>query len=211
VSKIILSLDLSTKAGWALLEAGSTPKLLGYGHIEKQDEPKMYVYPFSYLMWSKNIWDQIESLVVQHKPDILAIEETAIKPSSNNFSQKLLEFIHFRMAEYLGNNTYLKYVYFKTEEWRRICDCKMTESEKKQNKFVTDFKKKNKKEKVEKNGKMANVAAIAKDENGKVLGKITRKHINVRRANEVFGLDLILKDNDMADALLMGYAACKKY
>jgi hypothetical protein len=41
------------------------------------------------------------------------------------------------------------------------------------------------------------------------MGKITRKHVNIRRANEVFGAflktPLRKKDEDTADSLLLGY------
>jgi len=44
----------------------------------------------------------------------------------------------------------------------------------------------------------------------KRIGKITRKHVNVRRANELFESfltePLILKDQDIADALLLALA-----
>jgi len=49
---------------------------------------------------------------------------------------------------------------------------------------------------------------VAYDEKGKRIGKLGKKHINVRRANEVFGkflkTPLRKKDEDIADSLLLG-------
>ena len=72
----------------------------------------------------------------------------------------------------------------------------MTKEESAHNKYVKEYKEKHNTE-------------IARDINGKRIGKLTKKHINVRRANEVFGKflkkPLIQKDEDTADSLLLGY------
>ena len=39
-----------------------------------------------------------------------------------------------------------------------------------------------------------------------IKGKVTKKHLAVRRANDLFNLTLIQKDNDVADSLLLGTA-----
>jgi hypothetical protein len=84
-----------------------------------------------------------------------------------------------------------------TEQWRRIVGCKMSKQESVHNKHVKEYKKKQ-------NSK------IAYDETGKRIGKLTRKHINVRRANEIFGqylpTPLRKKDEDLADAFLLAYS-----
>ena len=69
----------------------------------------------------------------------------------------------------------------------------MTKEEKKQNAQIRKKKK-------------ATGATVVKNEEGKRIGKIGKKHVNVRRANELFGLELKLKDEDRADAILLGYA-----
>ena len=72
----------------------------------------------------------------------------------------------------------------------------MTKEESKHNKAVKKYKEKN-------------ATSIAYDEKGKRIGRLTKKHINVRRANEVFGqylkTPLKKKDEDTADSLLLGY------
>jgi lipopolysaccharide export system protein LptC len=72
----------------------------------------------------------------------------------------------------------------------------MSKEESKHNKVVKAYKGKHK-------------TKIAYDESGKRIGRLTRKHINVRRANEVFGEFLTeplrMKDEDAADSLMLGY------
>jgi chromosome segregation ATPase len=41
------------------------------------------------------------------------------------------------------------------------------------------------------------------------LGKITRKHLAVRKVNELFGLNFNLDKNDIADSILLGMAYLK--
>ena len=41
---------------------------------------------------------------------------------------------------------------------------------------------------------------------GKKRGKISKKHLAVRMVNDLYGKQLKLKDNDEADAILMGQA-----
>ena len=72
----------------------------------------------------------------------------------------------------------------------------MTKEESAHNKYVKDYKEKNKTKR-------------AYDINGKLIGKKTKKHINIRRANEIFSKflekPLRKKNEDEADALLLGY------
>jgi len=194
----ILSLDISSKTGWALFEMyDRDARLTEFGRLDKIDKPDG-VYPFDYVKWADTIWYSIQDLLIRHEPDLVAIEETAIKPKSNPYSQKLLDWVHYRLANYLLEAG-VSYRYFRTEEWRRIAGCVMTKEEKKRNSEVSRQKKAKGKGKER---------VIAKDENGKVIGKITRKHVNVRRANELFSLDLKIKDEDIADAALLGWALC---
>lgn len=186
----LLALDLSTKTGWAvmdvidggfnLVKSGTLPKL------EKPDHP----YPMDYAIWAQNCFDSIFALIKEYKPDELVIEETS-KGSKNNYSQKILEFIHYLMAVYISACG-IKATYYMTGQWRGICGCKLTLEEKKRNKVVKTSHSEGTK--------------VVKNAEGKRIGKIGKKHVNVRRANEIFDLDLVRKDEDRADALLLAYA-----
>jgi Holliday junction resolvasome RuvABC endonuclease subunit len=188
----ILSLDISTKTGWSLAEIidNKTYNLIDAGTLDKRDQPHDD-YPKNYLDWACNCAIDIEKLIEQYTPDRLIIEETS-KGSKNNFSQKILEFIHCFVAMYISKFK-IKTTYYRTEEWRRMVGCLMSKEEKKQNANI-------RKEKRSKG------TVVVKNDEGKRIGIVGKKHVNVRKANELFNLDLKLKDEDRADAILLGYA-----
>lgn len=191
----ILSLDISTKTGWALLissKEGCFPE--SAGRLTQISEPAG-IYPENYVDWAYQCYGEISDLIDNTAPDVLIIEETS-RGSKNNFSQKILEFIHFLVAKYI-KETKIKSIYVMSEQWRRETGCKMSKQESVHNKQVRNYKKNNS-------------SKIAYDEVGKRIGIIGRKHVNIRRANEVFGQylpgPLKRKDEDMADSLMLGFA-----
>lgn len=187
----ILALDMSTKTGWAVVDVYEGKfELVECGTLTKISEPEGE-YPINYLHWSGACFNSIEELIYKYKPDEYVIEETA-KGSKNNMSQKIVEFIHYELALFFRDGGDKPKTYYLTEEWRRICGCKMNDAEKKQNANVRKQRKKGIK--------------VAKNDEGKRIGIVGKKHVNVRRANEVYNLDLILKDEDRADALLLAHA-----
>lgn len=194
--EFILSLDVSTKTGWAFLlssEHGET--LLDYGRLEQIHTPDG-MYPESFVKWAYSVFEKIKELIDQKQPTLIVIEETSAG-SKAIYTQKILEWIHFLVAQFIVDKN-LKVGYIMTEEWRRETGCLMSKEESKRNKEVRKYKQKN-------------ATKIAYDENGKRIGKITRKHVNIRRANEVFGefLDVPFrkKNEDEADACLIAYCA----
>lgn len=193
-------MDISTKTGWSLLISdGKTFTLEKYGKLTKFEEPEL-AYPDSYIIWAEKIFNEIHVLWLQNVPDVLVIEETA-SGSKSAYSQKILEWIHFLVAKNLVMG-HTKAVYLLTEQWRRETGCSMSKEEKVKNKSVRDYKKKVEKDTGQK-------TTIAYDTSGKRIGIVGRKHVNVRRANEVFSdflkEPLRKKDEDVADSLLLGY------
>jgi hypothetical protein len=191
----ILSLDVSSKTGWALLVSSKDGcDLEAYGQIPAIHEPDGG-FPKSYIDWAYIVVEKIVELVERHHPDVLVIEQTSAG-SKAIFTQKFLEWVHFVLAKFIVDNR-IKVIYYLTEQWRRETGCLMSKEEKKRNKEVKQFKTKNK-------------TSVAYDIKGKRIGKITRKHVNIRRANEVFesflNEPLRKKDEDTADSLLLGYA-----
>jgi hypothetical protein len=200
-SEYILSLDVSTKTGYAYAHSVSTGIFLqDYGTLKQIHQPEGN-YPSNYVLWAYSVAEEILRLINTFKPDVLVIEETS-KGSKNGMSQKILEWSHFLLAEHIKNKG-LKSVYLMTEEWRREIGCKMNDQEKLKNKEVREFKKKFEK----KNGKKTTVAY---DINGKRIGLTGRKHVNIRRVSEIFEGQLkeplMRKDEDLADGL--GLLAC---
>jgi hypothetical protein len=194
VSERVLSLDISTKTGWALLVSDpSGVELEAYGQSAPIHEPEG-AYPGSFVDWAYLVFAEIVKLIDRFAPDVLVIEETAAGSKSIH-SQKILEYIHFLVAKLIRDSK-VRAVYVMTEQWRRETGCLMTKEESKHNRQVAAFKEKNN-------------TKIAYDKSGKRVGRIGRKHVNIRRANEVFGqyLPKLLrkKDEDTADSLMLGY------
>lgn len=151
-------------------------------------------YPGVFVDWAQLIFDEIRILIYRFNPDILVIEETCAG-SKGVYTQKILEFSHFLLAKYIKESK-IKSIYLLTGAWRSEVGAKMTKEESKHNKYVREYKEKH-------NSKRAY------DINGKLIGLKTKKHINIRRANEIFGkflkTPLRKKDEDTADSLLLGY------
>jgi Holliday junction resolvasome RuvABC endonuclease subunit len=194
-SQKVLSLDVSTKTGYASIISEDTGMTLeDYGTLPQIHKPEGD-YPGVYIDWSLLCFNEIKELIERFKPDVLVVEETS-KGSKNAMSQKILEFIHFLLAKYIKDSN-TESVYIMTEQWRREIGCQMSKEEKLRNKEVRNYKKKNK-------------TIIAYDINGKRTGLIGRKHVNIRRVSEIFAgqLKQVLKrkDEDLADGL--GLAAC---
>jgi len=190
----ILALDMSSKTGWAsMVSSDSGIDLEDFGMIDPIHQPEG-PYPSNFVDWAYLIFDSVEGLIKRFKPDILAIEETCAG-SKGVYTQKILEFSHFLVAKYIKECN-IRSVYLLTGAWRSEVGAKMTKEESAHNKYVKDYKEKNKTKR-------------AYDINGKLIGKKTKKHINIRRANEIFSKflekPLRKKNEDEADALLLGY------
>jgi hypothetical protein len=187
----ILSLDVSSKTGYAFATVISDKFVLeSYGQIDPPIECPDLLYPSSHVEWAYLCFHEIERLIEEYKPTVLSIEETS-KGSKNALSQKILEFIHFLLAKYIVE-TSIEAHYLLTGEWRSLVGAKMNKTEKDRNKYVRKYKKEH-------------GTKLAKDEVGKITGLVTKKHVNVRLANDLFGLKLLIGENDTADAILLAY------
>jgi Holliday junction resolvasome RuvABC endonuclease subunit len=188
----ILALDMSTKTGYSCVTSSDDGiKLIAHGQLEPIKEPEGQ-YPGNYVDWAYLVFNKVLELIKRYTPDVLVIEETCAG-SKSVYSQKILEFCHFLLASFIKESN-IKVMYLLTGEWRTLVGSKMTKEESKHNKSVREYKKKNK-------------TKVAYDESGKRIGIKTKKHVNIRRANEIFGefLDKPLqkKNEDEADALLL--------
>ena len=195
IEERILALDMSSKTGWAsMVSTKDGIQLEEYGTLPQIHEPEGK-YPSNYVEWAYACFGQISELIDRFAPEVLVIEET-VAGSKGVYTQKILEWIHFLVAKFI-KETSIKAIYLLTGTWRSEVGCKMTKEESKHNKKVAKYK--------EDHGD----TKVAYDESGKRIGKLTKKHINVRRANEVFGkflkAPLKKKDEDTADSLLLGY------
>jgi hypothetical protein len=204
-------LDLSTKTGWAYFEVGDAGLvLLERGQLEPIPEPKhlKLPYPENYLAWSRDVAQDVRDNILSERSfDYLVIEETA-KGSLDAHIQKLLEWIHYEIATYIRasrGSARLKNVYYlQTGEWRQTAGCQMTKDEKKRNKRVRDVRKAAK-------AKGEKVVLVEVKPGEKKVGLVSKKHLTLRRVREIFGIELQVQQNDTADALLIGYAAYKRF
>ena len=180
--KRVLALDLSTKPGWAVMEEtsdGTLPTLIAHGtnfKIKKTELNPDYITDFHLLDKADLVAGFVLELLNTWKPDETWVEQT--NGSSFRTSQKQLEFIHCAflvMMRELGLAKRVNYV--DTSQWRKGMNIRMTKEQKLHNKAV---KKKQAK------------------------GKITPKHLAVEWVNKNYGLNLLLKDEDAAEGILMG-------
>ena len=190
----ILTLDISSKTGFTLMvSSDSGIELEGYGTLSAIHEPDGN-YPSNYVVWAHAVFEEIHKLIKKYDPDCLVIEET-VAGSKAVYTQKFLEWCHFLLASYIKESN-IKNTYLLTGAWRSEVGAKMTKEESKHNKYVKEYKEKNN-------------TSIAYDINGKRIGKIGKKHVNIRRANEIFGKffdePLRKREEDLCDSLLLGY------
>ncbi len=175
----VLSLDIASSTGWAVME---DKKLLLYGLISfkiKKNE-----YPLGILEASQENADLIFQQILLHTDvDIIAIERTNMGRARN--SQAFLEYSHaFLLAKIKDAGLIPKVSYIDTGKWRKAVGMVLTKEDKAHNK--------------------------ARRASKKVKGGIiSKKHLAVRMANEIFGLQLIQKNDDIADSLLIALSCFK--
>lgn len=187
----VLALDISTKTGWAVFE---DRKPVSWGTLLPDKGVKDFGrYPFNYVYFAHYLADRIEEQLVRANgyPNLtIVIEET--NTSRQNYSQKIIEYIHFSLINRLGKMGALHVYYIRTGEWRKATETRLSKEEKSLNAKIARIKKKTGKK-------------LAKIE-GKVVGRKGRKHVALRVVHETFGIELKRKDEDAADALLLGLA-----
>jgi len=201
----ILSLDISTKTGFAVLEGerDTVPSLLEYGTIVNHQSVFKYGgYPFSYLFAVEDVIARVMAVVVRVKPDVIVVEETNAGKLSSRYSQKVLEYLHCtflrRFQETFVENHHNigwkpEVYYISSSMWRSALHLQMTKEDKKNNQLLSKGKRL-----AEENGTVFDKATIG------VKGKISKKHLSVRYVNATFNKSFKMKDNDVTDAISLG-------
>jgi hypothetical protein len=191
----VLALDISTKAGWALMDDA---RLVDFGGIALNKTILEYgAYPWNYDDATEEMAAKLFDKIVHLLPDVVVIEESNLGKS--RYAQKALEFIHkgllSRLRGWRG-----KVIYLSSSSWRQALGLQMTKEDKRNNAKISKAKKK------------AAEWGMGIHEAKKALGvkgKINKKHIALRYVNETFGLKLKVKDNDAADAICLAAAFFK--
>lgn len=200
----IVCLDLSTHAGYAVFdgEVGSQPTLVKSGTIHlNRSVHEFGSYPKSYreaartmaLMIEEQLFDRSEAVC----PSAVVIEETNL--GRDRYVQKLLENIHTAVLDMLDRNytSSVKRVYLDSSEWRSNLGLRLGKDQKKANAKLSKAKRA-----AEEAGTKLDKKKLG------IKGKVTWKHLAVAKANETFGLNLKMKQNDEADAICLGLAFC---
>lgn len=192
----IIALDLSTKPGWAYFVDGELKEydtlFLDRGLAD------FGVYPFGYIECArfvvKRLFDQV---IDTHEFDHIVIEETTA--GKNNYSQKILEFIHFLVISTLQAQSVHAISYIRTGVWRKITNSNQNEEEKKYNaRYRAAKKKKSEGDKTRVRGK-----------EGELMAKLDRKDYALRSFKEHFNVELPKKMEDACEAALIGLAFIK--
>lgn len=185
----ILALDISTKTGWALFDLSKEIKLINYGLLTSKEVGIKYD-DFNdtsielILKTVTNFNTLLLKTIAETKPDFIVVEQTNL--GRQRIVQKLLEWLHFCCINTVRESTGKYPSFLDSSEWRKTVGLKLSKEDREHNKVIKKTKGR---------------------------GKINKKHLAVRIANEVFKNDLRdvlkIKDNDIADAILLGLAFCK--
>jgi hypothetical protein len=189
----VLALDVSTKTGWATFIDG---RLADYGtEFPDKKVGDFGSYPMNYVRLAEHLVDSLAKKVLERfaAPGTeVVIEET--NASRQNYSQKILEYLHFCLNRRLHGYG-LKVSYVRTGEWRRAIGATQNAEERKLNAKIRRIKQKT-------GSKLAKIE-------GKVVGRRTQKHYALRAVNELFGIELPRKMEDAGEAILLGAAYLK--
>jgi len=198
---LILALDISSRCtGWAVYD-GISQTLTDYGAISNYSKCNQK-YPFNYLERAEYMAKSILQLIVKIRPSTLIIEET--NQSKSRYTQKLLEFVHC-LSLYKINVVFSGSVYYvNTSTWRNKLNVELTKSSKDNNKKLSKLKQQSKV-----NGRIDRKRLIQLKKQAGIKGKVTKKHVAIDMVNQQFKLNLKQKDNDIAEAILLGLAFCK--
>lgn len=178
----VLGLDISSQTGWCVMEDGN---LLQYGCLPYEIQSNEF--PWGILKSAEEISDLIINKIQNTTCDKIIVERTVLGRARD--SQALLESIHTLFQKKIKElDLDQKIHYIDVSLWRKKINLKLSKEDKENNKFINKAK-----EKVVK-------------KNGKRIGKIGKKHVSVRYANEKFGLNLKLKNNNEADAINLASA-----
>lgn len=190
----ILTLDISSKTGWAVLvgEPGpdAKPEIIAKGRTTLQDLGFVNVaaagdYPWSFITVAHMIAEAVDRFYREHQPDVIVIEDTS--ESRNRYAQKLLEFIHCIVLQKFAGLRRDLIVYVPVGYWRSALELRLSKDDKKNNAAISKAKKE----------------GVAKKDLG-LKGKVTKKHLALRFVDLHYGLKLKVKDNDIADAICLG-------
>jgi len=158
-------------------------KLIDYGSITPKIKGITKLrYPYSSMARILAMADEIEALTFGINPDKIIIEE--VNRGISRKSQKPLDAVHFFILDRIIDYD-IEYIDSDGRDgWRSMLGLRLTDEDKKHNRSRKTARK----------------------------DKINKKHLAIRYVKANFGLELSIKDNDIADAIGIGagyYVSCK--
>ena len=212
---ILLSLDISTKPGWAIFQEG---KPIAWGTLFSEFTStklpfEFGTYPGCYIRWAQHIVNKIyNEVVAKYWPTQIVIEETASN-SHGVYSQKILEFIHAELIRaFVVDQRYgaFNIAYVMTGQWRKKVEAQQNSEEKRLNSKISREKKK-RNEAIDKDPLLSpeqkkKLKRLPIKIDGKVVGKKGRKHVSIRVASELMGQEFKGVEEDAVEAILLGFA-----
>jgi hypothetical protein len=190
----VLALDLSSKAGWAVL---NDSKLEAHGLIQLGKTILSFdKYPWAYYLAAQEQADAVCAKVKEVQPDVVVVEETNL--GRNRYSQKFLEFLHCMVLDRYPLNASgepIRIVYISSGVWRKTIGMEMSAEDRRNNSKLSRAKSY-----AKHTGQKLDKGALG------IKGRINKKHLAVRYVNANYGLNLKMKDNDIADAICLGTA-----
>lgn len=135
--------------------------------------------------------EEINNRVWFENLDLIVIEQT--NKGRDRWKQKLLEWLHYDLCLRLMYRTKVKIAYIDTMEWRKILEIKVSKEEKRENRKIRKHN-------------------LEAKETGETLirGIVKDKDVAIKFCEDTFGLTMKKKDNNVADAICVGYAYLKK-
>lgn len=205
----LLALDLSSKTGWALWKSTSLSEdkplqpytLAEYGLLKLGlgilEHPGAYPQNVKRAAWAMS--DKVIELIHRVQPTHVVIEDTV--PGRQALSQRFLEWLHYVVLAEIESDIPLSrapaVVYLRTGEWRHTVGLASTKKDRDNNRMA---------KKLKELAKTSPELAKQKKKELGIRGKRTKKHYAVDMVNALWKLDFKVKDNDIADAILLGWA-----
>jgi hypothetical protein len=156
-------------------------QLVDFGKINAKESSES-VPEYAMIARAESVSAKVTEILQLHRPDLVCIEQTNLGRSRS--TQKELEFIHYAVLSCLKWGFKDRVIYVDTSAWRSVLKISLSKDQRKHNKAVNA---------------------------GEIRGKITPKHLAVSYVNQKYSLQLLLKDNDEADAVCLAEYAQLKY
>lgn len=149
-------------------------------------------HPYDFMEFTR---DYIEGLVqeIQIRGWFINLNGAILEQTNkgqDRWKQKQLEWLHHELCEILIRYKDTQVKYIDTMEWRRLLGIKMSKEQRKMNKEIREHNK------------------AAKEDKSltRAMGITDTKTLSIDFANEKFNLRMQKKDNNIADAICVGYA-----